>query len=71
MHDSPDFMTPAEVMDYLGVSRQTLDRWRREQFGPASFLLTPRKRYYRRSEVDAWLAQRERDTSTAGRLIAA
>jgi excisionase family DNA binding protein len=42
----------------LGVSAQTLDRWKSEGDGP-SRLTIGRKVRYRRSSLEAWVAGRE------------
>lgn len=48
-----DFMTNKMVMEYLGLSRATLQRYRKD--GRLLFSKTGRKVFYRRSDVQAML----------------
>ncbi|QOR71960.1 helix-turn-helix domain-containing protein [Ruania alkalisoli] len=48
------WLTPAELGDYLGVSRQTLANWRSSGTGPA-FAKRGKVVRYRQSDADAWL----------------
>jgi excisionase family DNA binding protein len=47
-----------DLMAELGVSRPTLQRYRREGTGPAWFRLPGGAVRYRRSDVDLWLEAR-------------
>lgn len=54
------YVRPAALAAELGVPRSTLDTWRAEGKGPQWVRLGDRVIAYRRSEVDRWLADRER-----------
>ena len=55
-------MTPAELAGYLGgeITEGTLQHWRNKGGGPPFIKLSHHFVRYRLSEVDAWLAERER-----------
>ena len=58
--EPPELLTVPEAARYLRVSPRTLDRWRRQGTGPPSLKLPAGGRRYRRTDLDAWLAdQRE------------
>ncbi len=44
-----------QVSDYLGVSTDTLETWRRKGLGPKSIKVGQRHVRYRRADVDRWL----------------
>jgi hypothetical protein len=54
-------LLPDQAVDYLGncISRSTLAKWRHFGKGP-QFLRIGSRIAYRRSALDAWLAQQER-----------
>ena len=52
------WMTQREVAGLLGVSVETLRRWRRASTGPAARRLGPRVVRYDRAAVLAWLSTR-------------
>ena len=54
-----EFLTEAEVSEWLGLSQPTLSRHRRNGTGPAFVRLSMRRIGYRRSAVEAWLSERE------------
>lgn len=54
-------LTPEELSKELHVNYATLLRWRKELRGPR-FLKVGRKVWYRREDVDAWLASQIVDT---------
>jgi excisionase family DNA binding protein len=56
-------MSPEQVAEYLGVSLQTVYKWRHLGTGPAGFRLGRHARY-RLADVDSWLEGR-RDASTS------
>lgn len=58
MDDDP-LLTVDQVCLRLQVSKATLGRWRSAGVGPASFLVGDRVRY-RRSAVEAYIADQER-----------
>lgn len=47
-------MLPEDVAALLGVSVDTVKRWRLEGSGPPAVYLTPRTVRYRRESVEAW-----------------
>lgn len=51
-----EFETPEEVADRLRVPIRTLYDWRLRGVGPPALRIGKRLRY-RRSDVDAWLAE--------------
>ena len=53
------FLRPEDVASILGVSLDTVKRWRAEGKGPAAVYLTPRTVRYRRESVDAWAKTNE------------
>jgi len=53
-------LSERELASYLGVSIDTIRRWRRKNEGPPYLMAGPRRPRYRKSEVDAWL-ERERE----------
>ena len=55
----PDqILRPAEVAAMLGVTRSTLTRWRQRDGFPQPLKLGPGAVGFRRSDVEAWLADR-------------
>ena len=62
MDNDPLFST-AQASQYVGMARQTLARLRVEGSGPAYFKLGS-KVAYRRSTLDAWLAERVRRSTS-------
>ena len=64
MHrDESGFLNTRRAADYLGLSHRTLDGYRVSDAGPAFHRFGNRVRY-RRSDLDAWAAER-RATTTA------
>lgn len=55
----PEFMTPRELAQQLGVSPQTLASWRFYGKGP-KFTRMERLIRYRLSDVDEWIASQNR-----------
>ena len=53
----PDRMRAVEAAEYLRVSRSTLAKWRMRTVGPLHHRCGPRIVYYKKSEIDAWLAE--------------
>ena len=58
VHEKPVIMTPAELADYLGVSKWTLQTWRRQGTGPKYIQANNVKKYYRLDDVVEWMNQR-------------
>jgi predicted DNA-binding transcriptional regulator AlpA len=56
-----EYMTTEDVSTELGIPEGTLRYYRSKGDGPVSFRLGGRVRY-RRAEVMAWVAERERAT---------
>jgi DNA-binding transcriptional MerR regulator len=54
-------LTQRQAAAYLNVSITTLQRWRRNGIGPPSIVLPNGYRRFRKSDLDAWLAQHEED----------
>jgi predicted DNA-binding transcriptional regulator AlpA len=61
-------LSTREVATDYGFPEMTLRYWRQRDEGPPSFRLG-RRVYYRRAEVDAWLAKRE--AAAGGRSVRA
>lgn len=59
---SEPLLRAQSVADLLGVSTSTLADWRKRGIGPRYLAPAPGTRWvrYRRSEVEAWLAEQER-----------
>ena len=55
-----DRLRAVEAARYLRVSRSTLAKWRMKGEGPAHHHCGPRIVYYYRDEIDAWLADCDR-----------
>lgn len=51
---SSRLLRPDDVATILGVSIDTVKRWRIEGEGPPAIYLTPRTVRYRREAVEAW-----------------
>ncbi len=49
---------------WLGVGASTLQRWRRQAYGPAFVRLSERRIGYRVSEVERWLKSCERQSAS-------
>ena len=61
---TPHILDTAAAAAYLGVAPRTLQDWRFRGVGPKYLAYSSRACRYRVSDLDAWLAQRER-TSTS------
>lgn len=62
-HDeSPALLPPKKVAAMLSVTVRTLEAWRYRGEGPAWLVVSARCVRYRRSDVEAWLDQRQRPT---------
>jgi predicted DNA-binding transcriptional regulator AlpA len=73
MDTGQDILSERQVSDWLGLSEPTLFRHRRDGTGPAFIRLSARRVAYRRSAVETWLSQRERQTlrdADSGAMIA-
>jgi predicted DNA-binding transcriptional regulator AlpA len=57
-----EILNEREVADWLGLSEPTLFRHRRNGTGPKFIQLSARRVAYRRSAIEGWLKERERDT---------
>ena len=51
-------MTDREVCAFLGISLSTLPRWRQDGNAPPHYQVGERTRLTKRSDVEAWLAER-------------
>lgn len=63
------FLSRAEVARFLGCSRSSLVRWAADGEFPQPVKIGPRRVAFRRSEIEAWLADRPRvgASDSAGR----
>jgi predicted DNA-binding transcriptional regulator AlpA len=59
VQEAPDLLTTKELATYLRKPVATVRGWRYRKVGPAGFRLG-REVVYRRTAVDAWLAEREK-----------
>jgi predicted DNA-binding transcriptional regulator AlpA len=57
-----EILTEREVSDWLGLSEPTLFRHRRDGTGPTFIRLSARRVAYRRTAVEAWLSEHERQS---------
>lgn len=63
---TPDeFLSAQQVEDDYHIKAATLRYWASRNEGPASFKLG-RRRVWRRSAVEAWIAAQEQATATGG-----
>ena len=53
-----EVLHPREVARYVGLSRPTIDRWRKAGKFPKAIQLGPQSIGWRRSDLDAWLNER-------------
>ncbi|MFR9773594.1 helix-turn-helix domain-containing protein [Nocardia sp. SC052] len=60
-----DWLTTAELAQEYKLNIGTLRYWRHIGYGPASFALG-RKIFYRRTDVQAWIAEQEHRTRRGG-----
>jgi predicted DNA-binding transcriptional regulator AlpA len=58
--DASDRIWAIEAAGYLRVSRSTLAKWRMNGMGPPFHRCGPRLVYYLKHEIDAWLAECDR-----------
>lgn len=49
------FLTMAEVLDIVGVTRSTFDKWRRRSMGPRAYKLPGGQLRFKLSDVKDWL----------------
>lgn len=70
-NDSDEILTEAELCNWLGLSEPTLFRHRRNGTGPKFIRLSPRRVAYRRSAVVEWIKERECETLSPKRPLAA
>lgn len=62
-----EYMSTKEVAADFPLVEGTLKFWRSTDYGPPSYTSGPRGRiYYKRSEVEAWLAEQEAATRRGG-----
>lgn len=47
-------LTVTDVLEILGVTRNTFDKWRRSGRGPAAYRLPNGSLRFRKSDVEAW-----------------
>lgn len=54
-----ELLRPADIEREFGISVNTLSTWRHRGIGPKAFPCGPRRVAYRRSVVEAWIAEQE------------
>jgi predicted DNA-binding transcriptional regulator AlpA len=59
-----DFLSLKEFCEMFGVTERTAWRWQNRRTGPPRVMIG-RKIYYRKSSVEAWILQREKEASAA------
>ena len=52
-----ELLTTAEVLEILGVSRDTFDKWRAARKAPPAYRLPNGKLRFRRTDVETWLQE--------------
>lgn len=60
-----EVMTTVQAAAYMGLSKQQMEIWRCRGGGPVFVKLARRVRY-RRNDLDAWLADRQRGSTSEG-----
>jgi predicted DNA-binding transcriptional regulator AlpA len=55
-----EILTERDLCSWLGISEPTLFRYRRDGTGPKFIQLSARRVAYRRSAIEEWLKDRER-----------
>jgi predicted DNA-binding transcriptional regulator AlpA len=65
-----EILRPPAAAKYLGNAEQTLARWRHEGVGPR-FVKIGRLVGYRKSDLERWIASRERSVAVVGETWAA
>lgn len=55
------YLTIREVGEYIGISFRTLEGWKRNGYLPPHIALTRKVHKWRRADIDAWLALKQRD----------
>jgi predicted DNA-binding transcriptional regulator AlpA len=60
----PTLLTPPETAEYIRLTERALEDWRYRGVGPRFIRLSGRAIRYRLSDIEAWLADCER-TSTS------
>ena len=55
----PEVMTPAEAAEYVGVTTETLFRWRKDAIGPKYSQPNPRIVRYLRDDLLAFLKEHQ------------
>lgn len=62
---TPRLLDPKQAAAVLGVSWRTLERWRRHGAGPVFLRMSARSIRYRLSDVERWLDQQRRASTSA------
>jgi predicted DNA-binding transcriptional regulator AlpA len=65
--NNQEILNEREVADWLGLSEPTLFRHRRDGTGPKFIQLSARRVAYRRSAIEEWLKERERQSLSSSR----
>ena len=75
MNDPETFLTQAEAAEVLRLSERTLERYRQEASGPRFARTGPIGRQgkvlYKRSDIDAWIAERTFESTSQANAAAA
>jgi predicted DNA-binding transcriptional regulator AlpA len=56
--NAPEVMTPGEAAEFLGVTTETLYRWRKDAWGPRYSQVNPRIVRYLRDDLVAFLREK-------------
>jgi excisionase family DNA binding protein len=60
--EDPELLSRSEAAMVLGVSRSTMNQWAMRHAGPA-FVRLGKSCWYRRSDLQQWIAQQRRSVS--------
>lgn len=63
MTEQREWLSIAELADWLGIPVRTVYRWNHFGTGPPRYRIGGHNVRYRRSEVEEWLAQYRRHTA--------
>lgn len=67
--NAPDpLINEKQLCAWLGVGRATASRWRQSGRGPRFVQLSARRLAYRKSDIEQWLASREREAGAIARV---
>ena len=58
--NQPSYLTIREFGDYIGISHRTLEGWKSKGYLPPHTPLTKKIHRWKRSDIDAWFALKQR-----------